>query len=221
MDISSGREYDFGNRKVDYYAHGLHSLINFELKNDAQNSYDKIFKKYSKLLHTQLEGNGVVNYLTSHDDAEPFDKDRQQPIKAANILLLTPGTSQIYYGDETARNLTIAGAEGDATLQSFMNWGELDSQPEMQRILAHWQKLGKFRDNHPAIGAGKHNRLAKKPFVFSRTYTDGDYKDKVVVGLDLPKGKKSLWVKGFLVMAQNCMIPIRKPKSPLAKERFF
>ncbi|MDC0008230.1 alpha-amylase family glycosyl hydrolase [bacterium] len=195
--ISSGREYDFGDKKVDYYANGLQSLINFELKDDAKNSYDDIFKKYNKLLHTELRGNGVVNYLTSHDDGQPFDKERQQPIKTANILLLTPGTSQIYYGDETARDLTIEGAEGDATLRSFMNWEELDSIPETKRILTHWQKLGKFRDNHPSIGAGKHKRLAKSPYVFSRTYTDGDFKDKVVVGLDLPKGKKSLWVKGF------------------------
>jgi len=195
--ISSGREYDFGDKKVDYYAHGLQSLINFELKYDAKNSYDAIFKKYNTLLHTKLKGNSVVNYLTSHDDGQPFDKDRQQPIKTANILLLTPGASQIYYGDETARDLTIEGAEGDATLRSFMNWEELDSIPETQKIIAHWQKLGKFRDNHPAIGAGKHKRLAKKPYVFSRTYSEGEYKDKVVVGLDLPKGKKSLWVKGF------------------------
>lgn len=58
-------------------------------------------------------------------------------------------------------------------------------------------KLGQFRNAHPAIGAGKHKRLAKKPYVFSRTYIKDDFRDKVVVGLDLPKGKKSLWVKGF------------------------
>ncbi len=195
--ISGGREYDFGDKKVDYFAHGLQSLINFELKYDAKNSYDEIFKKYNTLLHTKLKGFGVVNYLTSHDDGQPFDKERTQPIKTANVLLLTPGTSQIYYGDETSRDLTIWGAAGDATLRSFMNWEELDSLPETQRIISHWRKLGKFRDNHPAIGAGKHKRLAKKPYVFSRTYTNGEYKDKVAVGLDLPKGKKSLWVKGF------------------------
>lgn len=195
--ISSGREYDFGDKKVDYYAHGLNSLINFELKYDANNAYDVIFEKYNELLHTKLKGHGVVNYLTSHDDGDPFDKNRTKPIKTANVLLLTPGTSQVYYGDETARDLTIEGTQGDATLRSFMNWQDLDSLPETKRIHEHWQKLGQFRSNHPAIGAGKHQRLAKTPYVFSRTYSEGDFKDKVVVGLDLPKGKKSLWVKGF------------------------
>ncbi len=195
--ISTGRDFDFGDKKVDYYDYGFHSLINFELKNDAKQPYERTFKKYNSLLQNKLKEKCVMNYLTSHDDGEPFDKDRKKPYYSANVLMLTPGASQIYYGDETARNLTIEGAEGDATLRSFMNWAEVDSLEEKQNILKHWQKLGKFRRDHPAVGAGKHRRLAKTPYVFSRTYVDGDYKDKVVVGLDLPEGKKSLWVKGF------------------------
>lgn len=195
--ISGGREFDFGDKKVDYYDYGFNSLINFELKTDALNDYETIFKKYHKLLNTKLEGKSVVNYLTSHDDGQPYDKDRKHSIKAANVLLLTPGVSQIYYGDETARNLTIEDSEGDATLRSYMNWEAIDSSATTQQILAHWRKLGQFRNNHPAVGAGKHKRLRKKPYVFSRTYSKEDYKDKVVIGLDLPKGKKSLWVKGF------------------------
>lgn len=194
--ISDGRKFDFGDKKVDYFSNGFKSLINFELKEDAKLPYDQIFKKYSRLLNSKFKGKSVLNYLTSHDDGTPFDKDRKQPFYAANVLLLTPGASQVYYGDETARDLTIEGTEGDATLRSFMNWDELDSL-KTKEILTHWQKLGKFRSSHPAIGAGKHKRLGKKPYVFSRTYTDGEFKDKVVVGLDLPKGKKSLWVKGF------------------------
>ncbi|WP_276389875.1 alpha-amylase family glycosyl hydrolase [Eudoraea chungangensis] len=196
-EISKGRAYDFGDKKVDYFNYGFHSLINFDLKKDAHKDYETIFKKYSKLLNTKLKDRGVVNYLTSHDDQSPFDKERQNSFKAANVLLLTPGTAQIYYGDESNRDLTIEGAVGDATLRSFMNWKEIDSLPKIQELMAHWQKLGSFRKNHPAIGAGKHKRLAKKPYVFSRTYIDEDYKDKVVVGLELPKGKKYLWVKGF------------------------
>ncbi|MGB5821523.1 MAG: alpha-amylase family glycosyl hydrolase [Saonia sp.] len=195
--ISGGREFDFGDKKVDYFNHGFKSLINFELKNDALNDYETVFKKYHDLLNSKLQGKSVLNYLSSHDDGAPFDKERKKPYYAANILLLTPGASQIYYGDETARSLVIDSTQGDATLRSFMNWEDLDSIPETKKIHDHWQKLGKFRNNHPAIGAGKHKRLAKKPYVFSRTFLEGEYKDKVVVGLDLPKGKKSLWVKGF------------------------
>ncbi|MEM7485943.1 MAG: alpha-amylase family glycosyl hydrolase [Bacteroidota bacterium] len=195
--ISGGRQFDFGDKKVDFFDHGFKSLINFELKNDAHNDYETVFKKYNKLLNNKLKGKSVVNYLTSHDDGNPFDRERKRPIYTANMLLLTPGASQVYYGDETARSLVIEGTEGDATLRSFMNWEDLDSLPQTKKIHKHWQKLGQFRRNHPAVGAGKHKRLGKKPYVFSRMYTNGDFKDKVVIGLDLPKGKKSLWVKGF------------------------
>lgn len=195
--ISSGRSFDFGDKKVDYFDYGFNSLINFELKVDAKNDYESIFKKYSKHLNKKLKGKSVVNYLTSHDDGQPYDKERKQSFKAANVLLLTPGISQIYYGDESARNLTIENAEGDATLRSFMNWNEIDSLSTTKKIMAHWQKLGQFRNNHPAVGAGKHKRLGKKPYVFSRTYVKNNFKDKVVIGLELPKGKKSLRVKGF------------------------
>jgi alpha-amylase len=197
-NISNGTEYDFGDKKVNYFDHGFNGLINFQLKKDAQSEdYETIFSSYSDLLHTTLSGKTVLNYLTSHDDGEPFDKERKHAFEAANFLLLTPGESQIYYGDETSRSLVIKDAIGDATLRSFMNWQELDSLPAIQKVHAHWQKLGKFRRDHPAIGAGKHLRLAKSPYVFSRTYINGEFKDKVVVGLDLPMGKKSLWVKGF------------------------
>ncbi|HET8735648.1 MAG TPA: alpha-amylase family glycosyl hydrolase [Pricia sp.] len=200
--VSNGREYNFGDKKVDYFSHGFKSLINFELKNDALKDYETLFTTYSDLLHTELADKSVLNYLTSHDDAHPYDVERSDPIKAANILLLTPGASQIYYGDETARDLTLEGTAdnpimGDATLRSFMNWEELDSLPRIQKIREHWGKLGRFRRDHLAVGAGKHRRLAKSPYVFGRTYIDGEYRDKVAVGLDLPKGKKSLWVKGF------------------------
>lgn len=195
--ISGGRWFDFGDRKVDYYDHGFKSLINFELKTDAGKSYETIFRKYHRLLQGKLKEKSVVNYLTSHDDGAPFDKKREKPFYSANVLMLCPGASQIYYGDESARTLTVEGTQGDATLRSFMNWSEIDSLDRTKDILKHWQKLGQFRRNHPAVGAGKHRRLAKSPYVFSRSYIDGEFKDKVVIGLDLPKGKKSLWVKGF------------------------
>ncbi|APQ15859.1 alpha-amylase family glycosyl hydrolase [Maribacter hydrothermalis] len=194
--ISSGQEYDFGDKKVNYFDNGFKSLINFELKTDAEKDYESIFTKYSKLLHTTLKNKSVLNYLTSHDDGQPFDKERTNPKRAANVLLLTPGASQIYYGDETARDLTIEGTKGDATLRSFMNWDELDSLQQTKEILSHWQKLGTFRNNHPSIGAGIHNRISKSPYVFSRYLKKDNYVDKVVIGLDLPKGKKSISVKG-------------------------
>lgn len=193
--ISGGREYDFGDKKVDYYAHGFHSLINFELKYDAEMSYPEIFKKYDSLLHGPLKGKSVLNYLTSHDDGQPYDKFREKSRRAANLLFLTPGGTQLYYGDETNRDLDIPGAEGDATLRSFMNWNEIED-PKIQKVLQHYQKLGQFKGKHPAIGAGKHQDLSQNPYTFSRIYNNKNYQDKVVVALNAASGVKNISVGG-------------------------
>ncbi|MFN0015083.1 MAG: alpha-amylase family glycosyl hydrolase [Saprospiraceae bacterium] len=201
-NIAHGRDYDFGDRKVDYFANGFHSIINFGLKSDAQNaSYEALFSKYANQIQGPLLGKGVLNYLSSHDDGSPFDKQRAKPFEAAVKLLLCPGAAQIYYGDETNRPLDIPGTEGDATLRSFMNWDDLQANADhnghrTQDVLAHWQKLGRFRKNHPAVGAGEHRMLSEKPYVFQRTYTRRGFADTVVVALNLPKGKKNVSVKG-------------------------
>ncbi len=190
--ISHKFAYDFGDKKVNFYDNGFTDLINFEFKYDAKSGYEVLFSKYSELLHGDLKGYGILNYLTSHDDGSPFDKGREYGIESATKLLLCPGTSQVYYGDETSRPLIIEGTEGDATLRSFMNWEDAESDPETKAVLKHWQLLGQFRNNHPAVGAGVHKMLSEKPYVFSREFQKGAYQDQIFVGLDLPKGKKEL-----------------------------
>ena len=191
--ISNGQDFDFGDRKVNYFQHGFSNLINFEFKwNAAQKSYEELFSMYSNKLSNELKGFSVLNYISSHDDGNPFDAARTKSIESGTKLLLTPGLSQIYYGDETGRSLVVPGTEGDATLRSLMNWNDVKSNPETQRILLHWQKLGQFRKNHPAVGAGIHQEISNKPYVFSRTYSKGKYTDQVVIGLELNRGKKEI-----------------------------
>ncbi|PKG53298.1 alpha-amylase family glycosyl hydrolase [Olleya sp. 1-3] len=190
--ISAGTAFDFGDKKINYFDNAFNSLINFEFKwNAAQQKYEEQFKTYDSILNNELKKYGVLNYLTSHDDGQPFDKNREKPFETATRLLLSPGTAQIYYGDESARDLTVEGTVGDATLRSNMNWEELSQK---QDLLIHWQKLGQFRRNHPAVGAGQHKMISETPYLFSRSYSKGEYKDDVVIGLDLPKGKQTITV---------------------------
>ena len=188
--ISHGKNFDFGDKKVNYFDKAFNSLINFELKwNINQIAEKDIFHKYDSILQNNLKDYGILNYLTSHDDGNPFDKERKKPYRTATMLMLTPGTSQVYYGDESSRNLTIDGALGDATLRSYMNWDAIVKNDETKRILSHWQKLGQFRANHLAIGAGNHELISEeKGLVFSRVRND----DKVVIGINLPKEKKEI-----------------------------
>ena len=191
-NISGGLYYDFGDKKVNYFANGFNSLINFEFKNEAKKDYESLFSYYSNTLQNDLKGFGVLNYVSSHDDSTPFDGKREKTFESATKLLLTPGTAQVYYGDESGRNLVIERTKGDATLRSFMNWEDIKNNPTTQKTLAHWQKLGQFRKNHPAVGAGVHQKISASPYVFSRTYSKENYSDQVVVGLDLTKGKKTI-----------------------------
>ena len=194
-NISSERLFDYGDRKVDFFANGFHSLINFEFKSDATKDYETIFVKYDSILYNGLKGKSVINYLSSHDDGGPYDKDRSKAIEAGTKLMLCPGSPQVYYGDETGRSLIIEGTEGDATLRSFMNWEEIERDAErggvkIRDVLQHWQKLGKFRAHHPAVGMGRHAMISEAPYVFSREFQNADFQDKIVAGLDLQEGEK-------------------------------
>ena len=193
--ISHGKSYDFGDKKVNYFDKAFNSLINFELKwNVKQMAKKDIFHRYDAILHNELKGYGILNYMTSHDDGQPFDKERKMPYKTATMLLLTPGTSQVYYGDESARDLTIDDTVGDATLRSFMNWNDIKTKDETQKILHHWQKLGQFRANHMSVGAGKYQLISEdNGLVFSRIRKE----DKIIAGINLSKGNKVLNVSSI------------------------
>lgn len=183
-NAATGRLFDFGDRKVDYFDYGFKSLINFGFKYEARKDYEHLFSYYDAILQGPLSGKSTVHYLSSHDDGSPFDPDRRQSYDAAIKLLLSPGAVQIYYGDETARSLSVK-ASGDAKLRSFMNWDQIQ-HPDTAAILKHWQKLGQFRKSHPAIGTGKHMKISDNPYTFSRISGD----DSVIIALNAQKGKK-------------------------------
>lgn len=197
--ISGGRMFNFGDREVDFFDNGIHSLINFEFKASAHMDYEELFSTYSNLLHSKLKGVSVMNYISSHDDGGPFDKERERALEAGSKLLLCPGSSQVYYGDESCRRLIIPGTQGDATLRGLMNWdeigtGTLRNGVSIDQVLSHYQKLGRFRRDHPAVGAGVHKMISQTPYFFSRVVDEDGLEDRVVAGLDLEPGKHSLEV---------------------------
>ena len=88
-------------------------------------------------------------------------------------------------------------------MRSFMNWDELSANAarngyKTKDVLAHWQKLGTFRRDHPAVGADTHQMLTPPPYyTFKREYNNGKgFTDQVVAGLDLPAGNKEVSVAG-------------------------
>ncbi len=190
--ISSGQDFNIGDRNVNYYENALDALINFDLKwNAAQQDLETTFSIYDSILNSDLKDYSILSYMTSHDDGQPFDKERIKNKETATALLLAPGASQVYYGDEMARDLTIEGTSGDATLRSSINWNDVTSN---QEELAHWQKLGQFRNNHVAVGAGRHVKINDSPYTFSRIYSKNDVNDAVVIALNTAIGEKTITV---------------------------
>jgi alpha-amylase len=194
---SHGRDFPFGDRTVDFFAHGYDGLINFGFKREAAGPLDGVFTAYSAALREgALRGAAILNYVSSHDDGAPLDPDRRDPLGTGTRLLLAPGGAQVYYGDELARPLKVAGAQGDANLRSFMNWEDLERGGATAEVLEHWRKLGRFRRAHPAVGAGVHRLLQERPYIFSRTLEVDGRSDRVLVAMDQGTGTKVIPVFG-------------------------
>ncbi len=206
-DLHHLKEHDFGDRKENFFNNSFDALINFNIKGSQNLSLEELYSDYSQILNGPMDGYGTLNFMSSHDDGSPFDKARNRPYETARRLLLAPGAAQIYYGDELARPLIIDGTQGDATLRSFMNWGDLENNPETQNILDYWQTLGQFRARHMALGAGMHDQISQSPYTFSRILENQDHPDRVVVAVlsdvDLKKGSEGLHINVGDVFAQG------------------
>lgn len=72
-----------------------------------------------------------------------------------------------------------------------MNWDNIN-----QTVLSHWQKLGQFRNNHIAVGAGEHQQLASSPYTFSRVYESDELIDEVVIAVGA-QGTTAVTVEGI------------------------
>ena len=123
-----GRAYDFGDRDGRLLRPWLRRPHQLRLQARCRRRrwtalFTRVRRRAARA--ARCDGVAVLNYVSSHDDGSPYDLDRKDPLGAGTRLLLAPGGAQIYYGDELARPLRVAGAEGDANLRSFMNWGDL------------------------------------------------------------------------------------------------
>ena len=194
--IQQGKLFQMdGGSKLALFDAGFDALINFSFRSDISKDAEVQFSEYQQFLSKDLQGVSVLNYLASHDDEHSFDRQRKFPLMAAERLLLSPGAAQIYYGDESGRNMDDPEAIGDAKLRSPMNWDDLTQKTRIAgipapQILRHWQLLGQFRQRHPAIGAGVHQQISSLPYVFSRRLSTINTKDAVVIALDVKAGQR-------------------------------
>ena len=148
---------DFDNASIDYkpeYASaGFSSMVNF------------FFPKHGDLDNIVYTWQAYADSLGTHQDWHPFsylnnsyhrDADMSNMIDCGTSLLLTPGVAQVFYGDETGREMSDArfNVDSDQAFRSDMDWEKINYP-----LLRHFQRLGKIRRENPVIGAGRQRTI--------------------------------------------------------------
>jgi|GEM_PF-5306844 len=170
----TGEIWGHGANKSDYHTDGcFNSVINFNFQGLASepNNLESAYSGLAASINSDPTWNSL-HYISSHDtDLFP----RGDLYDGGTSLLLAPGAIQIFYGDETARPKGPQTSDPQQATRSYMNWGSED-----QGVLAHWQKLGQFRREHLAVGAGSHTQLSSSPYAFKREYNKNSIYDVII-----------------------------------------
>ena len=172
----TGEAWGHGVGKDGYYTSGgFDSMINFEIQGSGPDAIVGKYQGYASAINSDPSFN-VLSYISSHDStlARPADMYYE-----GSAFLLLPGAVQIYYGDESARPF-VQGIPNDGgggsghSLRSDMNWGQNED------LVKHWGIVGRFRNNHVAVGAGEHIALtASSGTAFARTFDKNGITDKI------------------------------------------
>jgi glycosidase len=149
-----------------YFSNGLDNMINFNFQGASGSVGSALEGIYSGYASYQY---GLLSYISSHDK----NLSRGDMINRGTALLLCPNGVQIFYGDET--NRPAGGGPQYEPARSSMNWNSID-----KNVQSHWQKIGQFRRNHVAVGAGAHKQISASPYTFSRIYSKNGVEDKIV-----------------------------------------
>ena len=185
----TGEHWDHKLGYDSYYTEGgFDSMINFDFSGSGVpgiSSINGTYQRYADTINNQ-EGFNALTYISSHDS----NLARGDLMYQGSAFQLMPGGIQLFYGDETNRP-TVAGMSFDGhggsghSLRCDMNWNSADAS-----ILAHWQKVGQFRKNHIAVGAGDHQQIAAYSadtgYIFSRSYDNGEMSDGIIAVIGAP-----------------------------------
>lgn len=181
----TAEDYGSGVNKDSYYTSGgFDSKINFSFSGGGgvsnSGSIMNVYNDYANKINNDSSFN-VLTYISSHDT----QLCRGDLIYQGSAFQLLPGAIQIFYGDETARpadTCSFANAK-DHNIRSDMNWNSINTG-----VLTHWQKVGKFRSNHIAVGAGTNKAItATSGVAFVRQYDKNGIEDTVFACIDASK----------------------------------
>lgn len=183
------------------------SVINFSFKGAiggmvaSSDTMINQFASYAGQVNSSTDWN-VLSYISSHDTGSVYyngDDARQK--RAGTALLLLPGGVQIFYGDELGRVNGDGGSDVDQGSRSSIDWSKANNA-----IHQHWQKVGQFRRDNPAVGAGQQTTLSGQSSgkAFARSWTNpvSGSVNNVVVVLD-GTGQVTVKVGGYFADGSN------------------
>lgn len=161
-----GEGSDFLLDGPEYYANGFNAMLNFPYRYD-QRVFDALWDP-QRINSLYAEYAGVTNrepvsFLSVHVFGLFFNGDTDRQKRGGTLLMLTPRAINILYGDENARPLGPSSWDEQQQIRSDMVF------PGNTDVLTHWQKLGRFRRSHEAVGAGTHSLISSQPYAFART----------------------------------------------------
>ncbi len=184
----TGEAWGHGMGKSPYFDNGgFDSMINFTFPKDGNlAAIEGTYSSYADAINSDPDFN-VLSYIASHDDSAcvaVFEASAEKSKNLGTSLLLAPGGVQIYYGNEINRKIGwkdfFTGSDYlDQRFRTDMDFSSYDKD-----VLAHWQKVGQFRNKHLSVGGGQHEQLEGDVYTFSRTYhLEEEDEDKVVCAL--------------------------------------
>ncbi|MDE5887896.1 MAG: chitobiase/beta-hexosaminidase C-terminal domain-containing protein [Muribaculaceae bacterium] len=196
----TGEAWGWDHGDTGYFSQGgFDSMINFAF-NGTEGGTGRTptvgdWEYYSNFCNGN-NGKQVLNYVSSHDTGLHRPGDQKN---VGTMLLLCPGGSQIYYGDETSRPTVDGKGDPGMVTRGDFNWNAEDNE-----VNKHWQKVGQFRRRNAAVGAGTQTNLGAD--TYGRKFSENGYTNGVVIRLNTQSGQSyTVNVSGIFNDGQRVM----------------
>lgn len=180
---STTRKYMGSINCFDFTVSQAEGLIAQTAKAGDVNRFTAYVEEYLTDIHAVRDDALYIPFIANHDTdraAGYLSMSNGQAKVAANLLLLSPGSPYIYYGEEIGLRGSRGGANTDANRRMAMQWGDGDTVKDPigttytsvspyavtdligngDSLYTHYKRLIMIRNANPEIALGTYKALA-------------------------------------------------------------